>query len=829
MNKLLQLLFVTSLLNAYPDIPDELTGEKLKEMPAEVLDEFLDELRDTDEDSVTIDSFLADGNFKTHDGFLTIHQREGVIERSDAEFYIELKDGQIDSEFIYFAYVLNAPQAAGVRGGAIGQGAVLEFRKFKTGLGLYKKNTYFSNETVNNIGKSDLTNILEAFVMNFDIVAEQDGRIIIEADDLFMEETLNNVSPNLPPEYRNFVALNLGRLDSDKTFVEQVRNYPKNTAVEVNFAFENNNPNQRRAVYAVSDARYSSISARHLFVEMPNDQFEPRVADQRVGYFSQRVTDMSTYDNYPQRDLINKWRLIKKDPTAELSEPVEPIVFWVDKATPEEIKPMVVKGIEVWNLAYERAGFKNAVVAKIQPDDSDWDAGDIQYNVVRWSSSPEPGFSGYGPSIGNPRTGELIAADIVQEFNAIKRGYNYRKLWGWTAENDPLEQWIISLTMHEVGHTIGLRHNFSASYLYGPREVHDKSITGNTTIASIMDYDPINIAPPGLEQGNYFPTEPGEYDRWAIEFAYKPNLSNEERADLLALSVLPAYRYGTDGDAMGTPGRNIDPRTRRGDMSNDVVTYTADRFITLDNKIAELPEIYSDEGETKNDFTNSFYSLVSDKGRFMDIVAGQVGGVYITRLVNGQDEVNAYEPVPYEKQKAAMNLITTKFFANGVWTFDPKILKNLQREKRATSYSSSGNEDPQLHDMVLGMQGRVLASLLHPNVMTRLVDSAQYGNTYMPAEVLQDLFNGIFVKGEAPDTFKRNLQSVYVDGLISVFAEDSTYDDIAKASVFSSLVDIQKFTKGTSRDPGVKAHYQYLNWKVSNFLDGKVFNLLEEE
>ena len=344
-----------------------------------------------------------------------------------------------------------------------------------------------------------------------------------------------------------------------------------------------------------------------------------------------------------------------------------------------------------------------------------------------------------------------------------------------------------------------------------------------------LDYDPINIAPPGLEQGNYFPTEPGEYDRWAVEFAYKPDLTDEERAELLALSVLPAYTYGTDGDAMGTPGRNIDPRTRRGDMSNDVVTYTADRFITLDNKIAELPEIYADEGETKNDFTNSFYSLVSDKGRFMDIVAGQVGGVYVTRLVNGQDEVNAYEPVPYAKQKEAMNLITSKFFANGVWAFDPKILKNLQREKRATGYSSSGNEDPQLHDMVLGMQGRVLASLLHPNVMTRLVDSAQYGNTYMPAEVLQDLFDGIFVKGETPDTFKRNLQSVYVDGLISVFAEDSRYDDIAKASVFSSLVDIQKFTKGTSRDPGVKAHYRYLNWKVSNFLDGKVFNLLEEE
>ena len=821
MNKILQLIFLTiTTINAYPEMQD-IPPEVLEKMPEEMRKKM--GMEEENSDYETIQEFLDDGDYETIEGFLKLYKNT-----EDDEYFLELSEDGLNKEFIYFAYSMNAPQAAGIRGGALGDGYILEFRRFKDGLSLHKKNTYFSNETDNNIGKADLTNVFEAFLDKFDIVVEEDGRLIISINDLFLSETLSTVSPNLPRQFREFVDLDLGRLDDSKTFITQVRNYPKNTAVEVTYGFANAAPNQGGAVYAVADARFTSIVSRHLFVEMPDDNFEPRVADQRVGYFSQRVTDMSTYDNYPQRDLINKWRLIKKDPSAELSEPVKPIVFWVDKATPEEIKPMIVKGIEAWNIAYERAGFKNAVVAKIQPDDAEWDAGDVQYNVVRWSSSPRPAFSGYGPSIGNPRTGELIAADIVQEFNAIKRGYNYRKLWGWTPDNDPLEQWMISLTMHEVGHTIGLRHNFSASYLYGPREVHDTNITGGATISSIMDYDPINIAPPGIVQGNYFPTEPGEYDRWAIEFAYTPNLSDGDRAELLALSVLPAYTYGTDGDAMGTPGRNIDPRARRGDMSNDVVTYTADRFITLDNKIAELPEIYSDEGETKNDFTSSFYSLVGDKGRFMDIVAGQIGGVYVTKLVNGQDEENAYEPVPYEKQKAAMNLITTKFFANGVWTFDPKILKNLQREKRATGYSSRGNEDPQLHDMVLGMQGRVLASLLHPNVMTRLVDSGQYGNTYMPAEVLQDIFDGIFVKGEMPDTFKRNLQSAYVDGLINVFAEDSDYDDIAKASVFSSLTDIKKFTKGTSRDPGVKAHYQYLNWKVSNFLDGKVFNLLEE-
>ena len=203
----------------------------------------------------------------------------------------------------------------------------------------------------------------------------------------------------------------------------------------------------------------------------------------------------------------------------------------------------------------------------------------------------------------------------------------------------------------------------------------------------------------------------------------------------------------------------------------------------------------------------------------MVIVAGQVGGVYVTRLVNGQDDVNAYEPVPYEKQKAAMDLITSKFLANGVWDFDPTIIKNLQREKRATGYGGGGNEDPQLHEYVLRMQTRVLASLLHPAVMTRLVDSSEYGNTYLPDEVLSDLFNGMFVAGETPDTYKRNLQSFYVDALISVFDDKSEYDDIAKAAVFASLQEINKFTKTNSRKPDVKNHYLYLNWKVDSFFE----------
>ena len=319
MNRILQIILLSSLINAYPDMQN-IPPEVLERMPPEMKEKMgLDE---ESADYETIQEFLEDGEYETSEGFLKLHKN---IE--DDEYFLELSEEDLNKEFIYFAYSMNAPQAAGTRGGALGDGSILEFRRFKDGLSLHKKNTYFSNETDNNIGKADLTNVFEAFLDKFEIVVEEDGRIIISVNDLFVSETLSAVSPNLPRQYREFIDLDLGRLDSSKTFINQVRNYPKNTAVEVTYGFANATPNQRSAVYAVADARFTSIVARHLFVEMPDDNFEPRVADQRVGYFSQRVTDMSTYDNYPQRDLINKWRLIKKDPSAELSEPVKPIVF----------------------------------------------------------------------------------------------------------------------------------------------------------------------------------------------------------------------------------------------------------------------------------------------------------------------------------------------------------------------------------------------------------------------------------------------------------------------------------------------------------------------
>ena len=298
----------------------------------------------------------------------------------------------------------------------------------------------------------------------FAIAAEGDNRLIIEVTDLFKSEILTNISPNIPPEFREFVALNLGRLDEDKTTINQIRNYAKNTAVEVSYVFNNFGSTGNRTVYAVADPRFASVTGRHLFVEMPDDNYEIRYSDPRVGFFTTETNDMTSTKTTNYRDMINKWRLVKKNPDLELSEPVKPITWWIENSTPHEWRETIRDAVLQWNIAFEKAGFINAIEVKVQPDDAKWDAGDIRYNVLRWTSSPSPPFGGYGPSMVNPRTGEIIAADIVQEFNAIKRGYTYRKLWGYTPENDPLEQWIVSLTMHEVGHTLGLRHNFKSSW-----------------------------------------------------------------------------------------------------------------------------------------------------------------------------------------------------------------------------------------------------------------------------------------------------------------------------------------------------------------------------
>ena len=805
------------------DISDELTAEESEEeLPPENLEECLEQAKskkdakNCEKDFMkTIDEFIEEEELSAIDGFMKIYTND-----DGSNYFLKLDEEDLNSQFLYFSYVMNAPQGSTLTGGLPSDGKVLEFRNFKKeNIGLYQINTaYIKGDETNNIAKSSITNITEAFVEVFKPSARTDGSVLINVNSILLSEKMDSIS-YVPSEYKEYVTVNYGRPDESKTFVKNVFNNETNTAFEVTFAFENTMPNiDAFSVSAVTDPRYLSVTGRHIFIKMPDDRFEPRVNDHRIGYFVNKSTDLTSYDNFPNFALINKWRLIKKNPDAEMSEPEEPIVFWVENTTPKEIIPAVVAGIENWNIAFEEAGFINAVVAKIQPEDAEWDAADYDYNVVRWSSEPDGSLLGIGPSVSNPLTGEIISGDVVNKLLAIKLGYNYRKLYGYTEDNDPLMQYITNLTLHEVGHVLGLRHNFRGSYLYSPTEIHDKNITGNTLMSSVMDYDPINIAPEGTEQGIYFSTVPGVYDKWAIKFGYTPNLSDEERTELLRQSVKRELTFGTDDDAMSYPGNNIDPRTKRYDMSNDPISYAEDIAKIVDQKINELPEIFSDE-EGFNNYTNSFYRLFRTKGRFLETVAQQIGGVYINKIASSQDEFVSLEPVPYKKQKQAFELLKKEVFSNGAMNYDPKILANLVFERDSVSYYASfgDNNDPDFHEIVLASQSNILRNILHPAVMKRLVNSSLYGNQYMPNEVLNDLNSAIFIAGEEPDTFKKNLQSTYVEFLIEGFNEGS-YDEVSKAAIFSALKDVLAYSK---KNKFKSDHFDLIFFKVNNFFESK--------
>ena len=756
----------------------------------------------------TVEQFINEEGLSLIDGFLKIYTDEDHI-----NYYLKLDNNDLDKQFLYFAYIMNAPQESTLTGGLPSDGKVLEFRRFqKDSISLYQINTSYINGDDNNIGRSTITNITEAFIEKFKPIARSKDSVLISINKFLMSEKIEAIS-YVPSEYQEYISVDYGRPDPSKTFINNILNNKTNTAVEVTFGYVNKTPNSDAySVSAVTDPRYLSITGRHIFIKMPDDKFEPRVNDHRVGYFVNKSTDLTSYENFPNFALINKWRLIKKDPEAQLSEPLEPIVFWVENTTPEEIIPAVVAGIENWNIAFEEAGFKNAIVAKIQPKDAEWDAADYDYNVIRWSSEPDGNLLGIGPSVTNPLTGEIISADVVNKLLAVKIGYNYRKLYGYTEDNDPLMQYITNLTLHEVGHTLGLRHNFRGSYKYSPTEIHNKELTGNTIMNSVMDYDPINVAPKGTKQGIFFSTVPGEYDKWAIKFGYTPGLTDEERRLMLLDSVKPELSFGTDDEAMSYPGNNIDPRTKRYDMSNDPITYATDIINIVDEKINELPEIFSDE-ESFNNYTNAFFRFFRTKGRFLETVAQQIGGVYVNKISSVQNDATVLEPVPYNKQKQAMALLSEKVFANGSMNYDSKILANLMYERGTKS--SSGNNDPDFHALVLSSQSNILRNILHPEVMKRLVNSSLYGNTYMPAEVLYDLNEAIFVSRETPDTFKRNLQATYVNLLIDGFNNEN-YDNVSKAEIFQAINEIHSFAR---KNKTRSSHYELIFFKLEQLLN----------
>jgi hypothetical protein len=804
------------------------------------------------------------------DGLFTMYQ-----DTASGSIHMLVPKDKIGKEFIYFTQVVDAPTVAGRFRGMFGENNVFSLRRHFNRVEFVTQNTGFWFDPSNPLARAATANISPATIAVQEVVAEDSAAILIKADDLFLGEVFWQVKPSPPPPTPGAPPrFTLGNLSRAKSRLLDIRNYPANTDVVVEYVYENPAPVVRGG-QDVTDSRNVSISVHHSLIEMPDNAYVPRFDDPRVGFFTRRVTDMLSTSAAPYRDLITRWNLVKKDPSAPVSEPVEPVVFWIENTTPVEFRDAIAQGVLRWNEAFEAAGLRNALQVRIQPDDAEWDAGDIRYNVIRWTSSPNPPFGGYGPSFVNPRTGQILGADIMLEYVYVTNRVRYDNLYaraGLTSIGDEAEEvhddhparfcsygesWqsnlmlgrqvleargaspvdmrelvhqsLVELVMHEVGHTLGLNHNMRASQAVSMERIHDRGYTERQgTMGSVMDYGNVNVAGAGKAQGEYYMTKAGPYDIWAIQFGYTPSLPDESAEQarmnaLLARSTEPALAFGNDADDMRSPGRGIDPRVMTNDMSSDAIGYAVERLETVDELVGSLVQKYSRPGETYHELRSAYLILSGQQSNAATVISRYVGGVYVDRAVFGQPgATQPFTPVSRADQKRAMLALERFVFSPDAFKAPAELYAHLQMQRRGFEFFGN-TEDPKIHERVLNMQRGVLNHLLNQRVMTRITDSRQYGNEYPLTEMMSDLTRSIFAADLRANvnTFRQQLQLDYVNRLASVMAAPAAaqFDYPSRSAALVNLQSIERMLR--SRPAGnaeTQAHTRHVLFVIEKAL-----------
>lgn len=782
------------------------------------------------------------------------------------QLYISKK--QLGKDFIYQSFSMGGPPELFLNQNMIRENWLFTIRKSYNKVEFIRKNPNFYYDPSNAISKAANVDVSEAVFYSDKIVAEDNEGFLIQGDELFISEKLDPIKPFLPPTLPPGAVFNLGGLQKSKSSYLKLRSFPNNTDVVVSLGYENPSP-LNFGGKDIIDARYVQVKIQHSFIEAPQNNYKKRYDDPRVGYFTQEVDDMTAMSIPNYKDLINRWYLTKKDPQSAISEPIEPIVWWIENTTPVEVRDIIMKAGLKWNEAFEKAGFKNAIVMKQMPDTASWDPADIRYNVLRWVSS-DLGFA-IGPSFVDPRTGQILGADITFDFSFIP-GITFEdetfeaitsyandnawvnpylakhrhctiaggmKLmqqsaitmvesfdWNSTELATLKEQFITELVLHEMGHTLGLNHNMKASTMLSPKEINNKEITRKIGLmGSVMDYSAVNITSDKSKQGDYYTTKPGPYDIWAIEFGYTEFPADKEKEGLnkiLSRSTEPNLTFGNDAD-ITFPGRGIDPRVMVWDMSGDMVSYSEDRFKTVNAAMKQLKSKFIKQGQSYQDFRARYFALFSQRVSMTMGVSNQIGGVYVDRSFPEQKSGNKpYTPVSAAYQKGAMKVLATYIFAPGAFDADKELYPYLQQQRRGFNFFS-GTEDPKILGAVSRVQNTAMDFILNPVTLNRATTTTLYGNTYTDADIIADLVNACFKDDMAAsvNAFRQNLQSELVKRLLEIVT-NSKYEPSAKAAAFYNLKNLKtSLAAASSGDVQTKAHRSHLAFTIERGLSPK--------
>ena len=822
------------------------------------------------------------------DGFLPLY-------RKDSQVYALVKPDQFDSDLIVLISIARGIATRPLFAGAtwdFGNDWVCQFRRVDDKVQFVRRNIRYRARP----GTPEALAVNQAFsdsiLTSMPVAAESDdGTVLVELSPTFLTD-LPNISKHLPGY----------EIDGERCSWSKISGFAENIELDIAATYTSDGLTE---LPSVPDSRAVTFQIHYSISRLPKSSYQPRVADDRVGYFLTVAKDFSreTHEDRFVR-YINRWHLEKQDPTKKLSPPKKPIVFWIENTVPVKYRETIRAAILEWNKAFEKIGFKDAIVVRQQPDDATWNAGDVRYNTFRWITS---GISvAMGPSRVNPLTGEILDADIVFDADylqvwkrkyecfspegvslltggaldlddyrhersqlmrarshayggvcACQEGFSHQLAMSSTilahtkqsrAEVRRLTlEGVKKVAMHEVGHTLGLRHNFKGSSLYSVDEVHERSRSENPlpTSGSVMDYLPAQFAPHDSPQGRYYTPTLGPYDYWAIEYGYRTFDSASTESEIPYLRKIASrsgereHAYATDED---TRGIDCDPLSGVFDYGSDLIEHAEAQADLVASSWQGLVESTTQEGEGYQHSRQAFGVLMATHCRAMFAASRYIGGIHSSRSHRGDPgSSQPYEVVDAQTQRRALQLLSDRMFSDEPFAL-PLRLCNQLAVTRWNHWESKMPErtDFPVHESVLNWQNRILEKLLSPLTLSRLHDAELMvpasEDAFTAAELIRDLIRRIYAEtwSTQPDTFtnrnpaisslRRNLQMALLKRMTALLDKEASVPSDCRAIVSHELRQLAEAveelqTREIALDTYTEAHLSETVRLISKALD----------
>ena len=757
------------------------------------------------------------------------------VHRLDGKYFYEIPDSLFNREMLVVTRYAKTPTVDGTYGGEELNEQIWKWQ-------LREKQVMIRIPSYQNIAdkKTEMfeavkNSNLDAVLASFDIKAinKDSASVVIDVTDLFAKDVQ---SLGLPQALRT--KYKITTLDDARTYVDTIKSFPINIEVRSLKTYKASDPPGDKTLGSMT------VEIHNSMLLLPKEPYKVRFSDSRVGFFGQSQTDYGLDEQKAKvTRYIHRWKLEPKDPEAykrgELVEPKKQIVYYIDPATPAKWRPYLIEGVKDWNAAFEEAGFKNAITALEAPlDDPDWSPEDARYSVIRYFASNIA--NAYGPHISDPRSGEIMESDIGWYHNVMNLVRNW--FFVQTAAINPdarspkfkdevMGQLIRFVSSHEVGHTLGLPHNFGSSVAYPVDSLRSPSFTKRKggTAPSIMDYARFNyIAQPGDEGVVLYPGI-GDYDKWAIKWGYTwfDDKTPDEEAKVLNKWTVeragnPIYFYGKQ------TGNPIDPRAQSEDLGDDAVKASQYGIANLKRILPNIEKWTYEEGKPYDNLKELYGEVISQWNRYMGHVRSNIGGIYENDKTYEQ-KGPVFTHVAKAKQKEAVKFINEQAFNTPNWMLDQNVLNK---------FDNAG-----IVERLRRAQVGVLNGILDFSRLNRVIDNAVKNGTtaYQMNELMADLRNGIWSElksGTNIDTYRRNLQRAHIERMSFLLNENETpvppqFAAFAGPQIDASQSDIRPIARFELKtllaqiksalpkysNPVLKAHLEDAVVRINNALD----------